>query len=301
MSTVTLATLIDGFVNFQREKPLDHSSLGRLAYWRSALGDRRVIEISPDDVDAALMQLQERGRLKAGRNLETRRTGEPLKGSTVNRYLSTFGEVFKHARRLRLVPRAHVSPLTGLERAPEPVDPNRYLRPEQIEKLIKVARLVDRQWKKLPALIRLAFVTGLRVGALTEMRWQQLDLDARLIELGKQKNGDPITATLNDECVQELKKLPRPADDSERVFRGTRSSKPMQFRRLWNQVCAQAGLPGRNFHQVRHGTGSFLAMSNVNQAGIMAVMGHRTLAASRRYMHHNTADKRAITERVFGK
>lgn len=308
MQPVTFSQLADAFVNFKRERPLDRSALARLAFWQSQFCETPVIELSADQVDAALTALQTRGRLKlaAGKNPATARgeamvpSGEPLKGSSVNRYLSTLGEVLKHASRLRLVPRNYVSPLKGLERAPEPVDPDRYLRPEQIEAIITAARLIDRKWGKLVALTRVAFVTGLRVGSIQALRWDQVDLDQRLIHVGRTKNGDPITSVINQACVDELKKLPRPSDPTELIFRGLRGNRPHQFRKTWATACREAGLAGRNFHQVRHGTGSLLASSNVNQAGIMAVMGHRTLAASKRYIHLNTSDKRAITAKVFG-
>lgn len=308
MSTTSFASLTDAFVNCTRDRPLDSSALGRVAFWRDQLGRHAVLEISPDHVDAALIELQTRGRLKPKAGFNSRdvkgrafeRTGQPLKGSTVNRYLSTLGEIFKAARRLRLVPRAHLSPLAGLERAPEPVDPARYFRPEEVERLIKLARVLDRHWRRLAALIHIAFVTGLRVGTLQSLTWSQIDLEERLVSVGKTKNGDPITAVLTAACVEDLKRLARSSDPAELVFRGRRGNRAHNFRKLWALVCVEAGLPGRNFHQVRHGTGSYLAAKNVNQAGIMAVMGHRTLAASRRYMHHNTDDKRAITARVFG-
>jgi hypothetical protein len=49
-------------------------------------------------------------------------TGKPLAGSTVNRYPSTAGSIFKYACRMKLVPRTCISPSRGIERAPnEPI------------------------------------------------------------------------------------------------------------------------------------------------------------------------------------
>ena len=81
---------------------------------------------------------------------------------------------------------------------------------------------------------------------------------------------------------------------------GNRYDRPFHFKHLWKRACELAGLPGRNFHQLRHGCGSALALRGVNQAQIMTVMGHRTLSASRRYMHLNTDDQRAVVDKVFG-
>jgi integrase len=83
------------------------------------------------------------------------------------------------------------------------------------------------------------------------------------------------------------------------VFEG-KEGRPFGFRALLIKVCREAGLPGRNFHQLRHGCGSALAQAGIGQAQIMAIMGHKTLTASARYMHHSTNDKRQVVDKVFG-
>lgn len=126
------------------------------------------------------MALQKRGKLKAGRGAarEAVPTGEPLAGSTINRLISTLAGIFKYARRMRVLPRSHTPPTKGVEKAPEPVDPDKYFRPEEVVRPIKIARVVDQKWGKLPALIMLGFHTDLRVGNLLQLRWQQIDLDS---------------------------------------------------------------------------------------------------------------------------
>src|SRR4051794_10149763 len=103
---------------FTASKELDAASLSRLAFWTDALGDREIADITPEDMDAAFIKLAERGRLIGG-TLPTRSAGAPLAGSTINRYLSQAGSVFKHAKRLKLVPRTFIPPTRGIERAPE--------------------------------------------------------------------------------------------------------------------------------------------------------------------------------------
>jgi hypothetical protein len=99
-----------------------------------------------------MVALAERARLQAGRGMSTAASGKPLAGSTVNRYLSQAGSIFKHAKRLKLVPRSFIAPTRGIERAPERADPERYLRAEEVERLLAVARVMDRTWRKMPAL-----------------------------------------------------------------------------------------------------------------------------------------------------
>lgn len=292
----TLSVTIGGFV---ASREFDRATLARLAFWDDALGDRELSQITPDDVDHALAQLAERGRLKPRRGQVTQPAGSPMAGATFNRYVSQLASVFKYARRLRLLPRAHVPPTKGVEKSPEPADPNRYLRAEEVERILAVTRLLDTRWGKLSALILVAFHTGLRVGNLMTLRWSDVDLDRRTITVLKTKNGRPQVSALSARAADALRLLPGHQPDAL-VFEGS-EGRPFAFRRLWARVCVEAGLPGRNFHQLRHGCGHAMATAGVGQAQIMAAMGHRTLTASARYMHSNADDKRAVVDRVFGR
>lgn len=291
----TVNAIIDAFV---ASRQLDGATLSRLAFWSEQLGEVELAAITPDDVDAALVRLAERGRLRPIRGQTTAPAGKPLAGSTINRYISQLGGLYRYARRLRLLPRAHVPPTKGVEKAPEPVDPERYLRPEEVERLVKVARVLDTRWGRLPALIIVAFHTGLRVGNILALRWRDLDLEAGTATVSKTKNGQPIVAALSVRTLAELKRLQGRAPEAL-VFGSPRTGRPYQFRTLWEKVTTEAGLPGRNFHQLRHGCGSALAQAGVGQAQIMAILGHKTLTASARYMHNNVDDKRAVVSKVF--
>ena len=278
-------------------RELDQASLSRLAFWVDVLGDKEVAAISADDIDAALLKLAERGRLKAGKR-NTTPSGKPLAGSTINRHLTQAGSVFKHAKRLKLVPRTFVAPTRGIERAPERPDPERYLRADEVERLIAVARVMDRTWGKMVALITVAYHTGLRVGSILRVREKDLDLDAGTLTVPRTKNGDPITAGLSSAAIAELRRLPKVGPDE--LVLGNRSGAPFTYTPLWRRVAKEARLEGRVFHELRHGHGYQLARSGVSQQMIMQSMGHRTLTASARYAHASVADKKAVIARVFG-
>ena len=274
-------------------------SLGRIQFWVDQFGSIPITDITEDDVDRALEALVARGKVKPGRNGQPATpTGEPLAGSTVNRFISTLAGIFKYARRVRALPRSHTPPTRGIEKAPEPVDPDKYFRPEEVENLLKVARVLDQKWRKLPALIVLGFHTGLRVGNLLDLRWRDIDLEARTATVAVTKNGRPHIAPLTGRCLEELLRL-RKGQPDERVFKSYLNDKPFNYRTLWGKVCKEAGYEGRTFHWLRHGCGSALASAGVAQAQIMQVMGHRTLVASARYIHSNVDDRRDVVGRVF--
>jgi integrase len=288
------STVVEAFI---ASRELDQASLSRLVFWNENLGMKEVSTITPDDIDAALVRLAERGRLLGGKRLTTA-AGKPLAGSTVNRYLTQAGSVFKHARRLKLVPRAFIPPTRGIERAPERPDPERYFRPEEVERLVTVAKVMDRKWGKMVALITLAYHTGLRVGSILATRGKDLDLAAGTLTVNRTKNGDPITAGLSSAAIAELKRLPKVAADAL-VF-GNKAGAPFTYGPLWRRIAKESRLEGRVFHELRHGHGYQLARAGVSQMMIMQSMGHRTLTASARYAHASIDDKKAVIARVFG-
>ncbi|MEJ2575288.1 MAG: site-specific integrase [Gammaproteobacteria bacterium] len=291
----TLNTVIDAFL---ASREFDLATVSRVGYWADTFGDKEIAEITPDDVDAAVVALATRGKLRPVRNGEPEPLGKPLAGSTVNRYIGQLASLFRYAKRMRLLPRTFVAPTVGIEKSPEQPDPDRYLRAEEVDRLIRVARVADRRWGKMPALITLAFHSGLRVGNLLDVRWGDVDLDQRTVAVGRTKNGRPIVAPLTERAAEELDRLPGNRHPEDRVF-ANRHGGRYHFRRLWARVCREAGLPGRNFHQMRHGCGHAMATAGVGQATIMAVMGHRTLSASARYMHADVRDKRRAIDAVF--
>jgi integrase len=289
----TIDTTIEAFL---ASKNFDAATISRLGFWSQQFSHKELSDISEEDVDNALVTLSTRGKMIPVRKSEARVAFKPLSGATLNRYVSQLGSLYKYAKRLRLLPRSFTPPTAGVEKYPEMVDPERYLRPEQVDALIKVSRLLDTRYKRMTALITMAYHTGLRVGSLMALRWDDVDLVAGTAHIVKTKNGDPITAALSQASVAELQALPV---KTGLVFAG-QFGQPYNYRRLWNKICEDAGLKGRNFHQLRHGCGYAMAKSGVNQAQIMAVMGHKTLTASARYMHSNVSDKADVVAKVFG-
>ena len=147
----------------------------------------------------------------------------------------------------------------------------------------------------MEALIVLAYHTGLRKSTLLDLRWRDIDLDERTASIQTTKNGDPMLSALSQRAVSLLKKLPNQKPD-EYVFK---KGQPYDIRRLWSKICAEANITGRTFHSLRHGCGHALAQAGTNQAVIMKIMGHRSFAASARYMHADANDKRAVIDAVF--
>lgn len=300
--TVNFDVLCDGYIAkmaFKKDgskNPRIGETQSRLFFWAKQFGETPIDQITPDMVDAALLALEERGKLQPIRNKGSHALSKPLKPSTVARYFSELAGCFKYAKKQKLVNRSWVAPTRGAD-LPQVDDPDqRYFDAGQVENLVKVARLLDVRWGRMTALIEVAFCTGLRSGNLKALEWCDVDLNAGVVTVARTKNGDPVIAPLSTNAKRELEKLP---GKSGLVFVGNNGN-AYHWRKLWERVTSEAGFAGYHFHLVRHSCGSAMAKAGVSQANIMSIMGHRSLAASRRYMHLNVAGKQDVIAKVFG-
>jgi len=283
----------------------------RLAFWLEQLGNQEVRDISALDIDDAISILMQRpaqttirkkiGIDELGKNIyefRSRDLARPKSESTLNRYIACLGSVFRFIKKMRLI-RGFISPISGVEKFKESQGKLEFMTEAEIEVLIAAAR--DARWKKLPCLIRLAFVTGVRTGALKAMRWKHINWELRTITFPITKNGEPHTAPLNDACVEELKlinsNLSKPED---LVFCGKFRNKAHDFKSAY-MTLIHRHFPDRplTFHSLRHSCCSHLAKKGVPLPVIAAWMTHKSLRMVSRYAHISTTDREHYLESAF--
>lgn len=248
----------------------------RLAFWTDRFGDRPLVELSPDDIDSALAELETAPNSK----------GRMRSGPTVNRYRMAMQSAIRFARQKRLLPRGWVSPFQDIPQHKENPGKVRFLSPEEEQRLMDAARLQG--WVLLPLLIRLAIVTGLRRGALLGLRWRDVVLDdaAPHVVIDRTKNGDSHVSPITPDLVTEFKRMRRiRSEDGDLIFTGKHPNCPHDFRHGFNEACKTARLDGVTFHTLRHTSCSRLAQAGVDILAIAEHAGHRSLTMTRRYSH----------------
>jgi integrase len=151
------------------------------------------------------------------------------------------------------------------------------------------ARLRHELPHELKAIFVCGYVTGMRKGELTGIKWPQVDFDAGLITLekGATKNDDarsvPILKgdmrTLLEEIWAE-----REANWPQSPWVFSRAGVAIKdFRTSWEEACKRAGVPELKFHDLRR-----TAVRNMRRAGVpqvvrMKISGHKTDSMERRY------------------
>jgi integrase len=154
----------------------------------------------------------------------------------------------------------------------------------------------------LRALLTTAYSFALRKGELFSLRVKQIDLAKGTIRLeaGTTKNGEGRVivmtrevATLLTACI--IGKQPddfvftRP--DKKRKDGTLVKGKPVNgFRKVWDKVCTNAGIPGLLFHDLRRSGVRNLRRLGVQESVAMRISHHKTRAISERYNIVDGAD-----------
>jgi len=95
------------------------------------------------------------------------------------------------------------------------------------------------------------------------------------------KNGEGRIIPMNRNEMDVLTSLP-PRRPTDRFFPGINGFKiSVAFRR----ACKKAGIEDFRFHDLRHTTGSWLAMQGKDIYTIAKILGHKDLRMSARYAH----------------
>jgi integrase len=67
------------------------------------------------------------------------------------------------------------------------------LSPEEEQRLLEASSNANRRSSMAPVILRLALFTGMRIGEVTSLTWGQVDLNQRVVTVGKAKT-DPVPA-----------------------------------------------------------------------------------------------------------
>ena len=134
------------------------------------------------------------------------------------------------------------------------------------------------------AALRLLLLTGCRVGEILSLRWENVNLERRLLLLSDSKTGaKPLF--LSTAAAEFIGNLPRSAG-SDCVFPGDRPGKPtVSSRKSWERVCKVAKIAALRLHDLRHGYASVSAADGLSLPVIGALLGHSQPATTARYAH----------------
>lgn len=156
---------------------------------------------------------------------------------------------------------------------------DRYLTPEQVRDLIKLARKSGRYGQRNAAAILIAWQHGLRVAELCALRWSDVNWRRGTLSVRRLKGSAPAIHYLTGEATRALRAI---RDDSAPwMFVNERGSplSPAGFRDTLRRLSDGAVHP----HMLRHACGYKLVNQGTDMRLIQAYLGHRSPVSTLRY------------------
>ena len=267
---------------------------GVLAFWSSQFGHLRLKDVKADVIEDAADLLRHRNKVSsAGKDLGS------ISPSTVRKYLSILGTVFRFAVKKRLL---RSSPLQEVQKPSADDERHRYLSQEEVTTLLGA---VDQsETRELAVAVRLALFTGLRKSELFELTWERVNLkDTPILYQGSgkpfaipprhilaeyTKSGHPRIVPIAGPALEALRAWGkvRPLDGSALLFPSRENAtKPIDLRTPWKTALRRAGIDNFRWHDLRHSFASWLMMSGASHIEIAKLTGHRDLKSLMRYSH----------------
>lgn len=224
-----------------------------------------------------------------------RRLSEGVTPATINRELAALKRMFRLAA--RQTPPL-VSTIPHIPRLKEHNVRQGFFTDE--EYTILRAALPDHL--KVPFI--LAYWTGMRMGEVLMLRWEQVDLSEGLLRLepGTTKSGRgrliPLPAGVCAVLRQWKDQTSRryPASPWVCHYRGERLARIQK--KLWDKICQRVGLTDKLFHDLRRTAIRNMVRRGISERIAMEISGHRTRSVFDRYDIVSEADIREARIRM---
>jgi integrase len=206
-----------------------------------------------------------------------------LKTKTINNHLGILAKCLNTAVEWK----QDLNPIR-IKRLRTPTPPFKFLTPTDSACLL--AAWESHMWQ---AMAQVALHTGLRLGELFGLRWQDIDFDNRQLTVrqsivngivGVPKNYRERTVPLTGNVIAALKILPHRGELAFTRENGEALTRGMAQNAILH-ACRKAGIQQIGWHTLRHTFASHLGASGVPITSIQALLGHSSINMTMRYTH----------------
>ena len=158
----------------------------------------------------------------------------------------------------------------------------RFLSPEETERLGQILREAEEEMPSAVAAFRLLLLTGCRMSEIRDLRWEYVKDDC--IELPDAKTGGRVVP-LGPEARAVLSAIPRDEDNPWVIAGRLPGSHLTDLQRPWRRIRKQAGLEGVRIHDLRHSFASRALALGESLTMIGKLLGHTQVQTTARYAH----------------
>ena len=173
----------------------------------------------------------------------------------------------------------------------------RFLSPEETERLGQVLREAEEEMPSAVAAFRLLLLTGCRMSEIRDLRWDYVKDDC--IELPDTKTGGRVVP-LGPEARAVLSAISRDEDNPWVIAGRLPGSHLTDLQRPWRRIRKQAGLEDVRIHDLRHSFASRALALGESLTMIGKLLGHTQVQTTARYAHLARDSIQTAAARITG-
>jgi integrase len=217
------------------------------------------------------------------------------KAISVNVELRALKAAFNVAKRWKLVDE---NPCAEVAQNPTPDEPPIFFNAHDFEELLAK---IDQGW--LREMVEFAVLTGLRRGELCNLRWQDVDLTARVVRIRssptfKTKQGKRRVVALNNTAFLLLQSQAHHSPSDYVFTLNGRKVRDEHAGRLFKRAVRAAKLSDErlHFHSLRHTFASWLVQNGASLYQVQNLLGHTNPRVTQVYAHLQPTEMHDIVE-----
>jgi excisionase family DNA binding protein len=150
---------------------------------------------------------------------------------------------------------------------------------------------------QLKPIVQVALNTGMRLGEILGLKWDQIDLGRDQIRVERTKSGSDRLGPINSTLQAVFAGLKAGNGHSGFVFGNPLTGKPITtVKHSFTTACRKAEISGLRFHDLRHTFASRLVEGGVDLITIKELLGHSSVTITERYTHPNHSLRRVAVD-----
>ncbi len=224
-------------------------------------------------------------RFKGGQKSKTFR-GKPIGAKTINNHLSVLNKVLKCAHEW-----GYIKKLPSVQWLKSQAPKIDFLKESEIKKLLS-----DEKEPRWNLMALMAVRTGMRIGELLALHWEDVDLETGHICIRRNKAGKKIESTKTNQVryahmtpsLHQALTTWQLVNNGSLVFtspaNGGALSRSASSEAL-ARTCKRVGLRKIGWHTLRHTFGTDLTAKGIPTRVVQKLMGHSSIKMTERYAH----------------
>ncbi len=219
--------------------------------------------------------------------------------TTINRELCTVKNMFRKAMDWEYL---RDNPARTVKRFRTPQGTLRFLSKKEAGCLLDACNKT--RYPYLYPAVAIALHTGMRIGEILRLRWEDVDFNEGRINVvsrkeGHTKNYESRSVPLSSFVKNVLQTLTRNLSSPYVLCRQS-GQKLDEIEYPWKVALKLSGIPHARFHDLRHTFASWLVMAGVDLRSVQELLGHKRIEMTMRYAHLSPGHMRKAIETLDG-